>query len=135
MATLMQRIVTCQIDDNGAAPTETDRAICGVALHMLRSQFYRDGVPRYLEPVDTSEEGSAIANKIGALNAVRNDVDAIATKNGLVILSIFTWDNKDQSWTDDNDAYLTMAKIGKAVVSAWSPEGLDVKAFELPPAK
>jgi beta-lactamase class A len=135
MATLMERIVTCRLGDDASAPTETDRAICGVTLHMLRSQFYRDGVPRYLEPVDSSEEGSAIANKTGALDAVRNDVDAIATKNGLVILSIFTWDNKDQSWTDDNEAYLTMAKIGKAVVSAWSPEGLDVKAFELPPLK
>jgi beta-lactamase class A len=135
MATLMERIVTCNLGADNAAPTETDRAICGVTLHMLRSQFYRDGVPRYLEPVDTSEEGSAIANKTGALNEVRNDVDAIATKNGLVILSIFTWDNKDQSWTDDNEAYLTTAKIAKAIVNAWSPEGLDVKAFELAASK
>jgi beta-lactamase class A len=134
MATLMQRIVTCQLGDGATAPTETDRAICGVTLHMLRSQFYRDGAPRYLEPVDTSEEGSAIADKIGALNAVRNDIDAIATKNGLIILSIFTWDNKDQSWTDDNEAYLTTAKIAKVIVNTWSPDGLDVKAFELPPA-
>jgi beta-lactamase class A len=135
MATLMQRIVTCRLGADNSAPTETDRAICGVTLHMLRSQFYRDGAPRYLEPIDTSEEGSAIADKIGALDAVRNDVDAVATKNGLVILSIFTWDNKDQSWTDDNEAYLTTAKIAKAIVNTWSPDGLDVKAFELPPAK
>ena len=131
MATLMKRIVTCHLGDGNAAPTETDRAICGVTLHMLRSQFYRDGVPRYLEPVDSSEEGSAIANKIGALDEVRNDVDAIATKNGLLILSIFTWDNKDQSWTDDNEAYLTTAKIAKVIVNAWAPDGLDVKAFEI----
>jgi beta-lactamase class A len=135
MATLMQRIVTCQLGEGDAAPTETDRAICGVTLHMLRSQFYRDGAPRYLEPIDTSEEGSAIADKIGALDAVRNDVDAVATKNGLVILSIFTWDNKDQSWTDDNEAYITTAKIAKAIVNTWSPEGLDVKAFALPATK
>jgi beta-lactamase class A len=135
MATLMERIVTCHIVDGNTAPTETDRAICGVTLHMLRSQFYRDGVPRYLEPVDSSEEGSAIANKIGALDEVRNDVDAIATKNGLLILSIFTWDNKDQSWTDDNEAYLTTAKIAKVMVNAWAPDGLDVKAFEIAGAK
>lgn len=135
MATLMQRIVTCNLGADNTEPTETDRAICGVTLHMLRSQFYRDGAPRYLEPIDTSEEGSAIADKIGALDAVRNDVDAVATKNGLVILSIFTWDNKDQSWTDDNEAYLTTAKIAKVIVNTWSPEGLDVKAFELPATK
>jgi beta-lactamase class A len=135
MATLMERIVTCRLGDGDASPTDPDRAICGVALHMLRSQFYRDGAPRYLEPIDSSEEGSAIANKTGALNEVRNDVDAVATKNGLLILSIFTWDNKDQSWTDDNEAYLTTAKIAKTIVDTWAPEGLDVKAFELPPAK
>lgn len=132
MATLMQRIVTCQLGDAGATQSAADRSICVVTLHMLRSQMYRDGAPRYLEKVDTSEEGSAIANKTGALNAVRNDVDAIATKNGLVILSLFTWDNADKSWTDDTEAYLTTAKIAKAVVQAWSPEGLDVKAFEIP---
>jgi beta-lactamase class A len=104
-------------------------------LHMLRSQFYRDGAPRYLEPIDTSEEGSAIANKTGALDAVRNDVDAVATKNGLIILSIFTWDNKDQSWTDDNEAYLTTAKIAKTIVDTWAPGGLDVKAFEIAGSK
>jgi beta-lactamase class A len=132
MATLMERIVTCRLGDNEAPPPDADRAICGVAVHMLRSQFYRDGAPRYLEPIDSSEEGSAIANKTGALDAVRNDVDAVATKNGLLILSIFTWDNKDQSWTDDNEAYLTTAKIAKAITDSWAPDGLDVKAFGLP---
>ena len=39
MATLMERIVTCHLGDGNTAPTETDRAICGVTLHMLRSQF------------------------------------------------------------------------------------------------
>jgi beta-lactamase class A len=135
MATLMERIVTCHLGADNTAPTEADRAICGVTLHMLRSQFYRDGAPRYLEPVDSSEEGSAIANKTGALDEVRNDVDAIATKNGLLILSIFTWDNKDQSWTDDNEAYLTTAKIAKVIVNTWAPDGLDVKAFEIAGAK
>ena len=91
-----------------------------------------DGSVTMLEPLDSSEEGSAIANKTGALDEVRNDVDAVATKNGLLILSIFTWDNKDQSWTDDNEAYLTTAKIAKAIVGTWAPDGLDVKAFELP---
>jgi beta-lactamase class A len=131
MAMLMERIVTCRLGDGDAPPTEADRAICGVSLHMLRSQFYRDGVPRYLELIDSSEEGSAIANKTGALDEVRNDVDAVATKDGLLILSIFTWENKDQSWTDDNEAYLTTAKIAKAIVNDWAPDGLDVKAFEI----
>jgi beta-lactamase class A len=131
IATLMQRIVSCRLGDDSAVPSAADRAICGVTLHMLRSQMYRDGAPRYLETVDTSEDGSAIASKTGALDAVRNDVDAVATRNGLILLSIFTWDNADQGWTDDTEAYITAAKIAKAIVNTWSPEGLDTKAFDL----
>jgi beta-lactamase class A len=133
MATLMRRIVTCRLGAADDPPTESDLAICAITLHMLRSQFYRDGVPRYLEAADSSEDGSAIANKTGALNAVRNDVAAIATKHGLVIVSIFTWDNADRSWTDDTEAYLTLARIAKAIVNAWSPSGLDAQAFRLTP--
>lgn len=134
MNSLMQRIVTCQLSDDGGI-TDQDRSICAVTLKMLRSQMYRDGVPRYLEMIDTSEDGSAIANKTGALDAVRNDVDAIATKNGLIILSIFTWDNADKSWTDDTEAYLTTAKLAKAIVDTWSPQGLDTKAFAMAGSK
>jgi beta-lactamase class A len=134
MATLLVRIVTCRLGEGDDPPMESDLSICAITLHMLRSQFYRDGVPRYLETGDSSEEGSAIANKTGALNAVRNDVAAIATKNGLVIVSIFTWDNADRSWTDDTEAYLTMARIAQAIVSAWSPTGLDAQAFRLMPS-
>jgi beta-lactamase class A len=134
MARLLRHIVTCRLGDADAAPTEADVAICAITLHMLRSQFSRDGVPRYLEAADSSEQVSAIANKTGALDAVRNDVAAIATKNGVVIMSIFTWDNADRSWTDDTEAYLTMARIAKAIVHAWSPNGLDPQAFELTPS-
>ena len=134
MATLMQRIVTCQLSDGASAPTEADRASAVSPSTCCARSSIATARRAIWRPVDTSEEGSAIANKIGALNAVRNDIDAIATKNGLIILSIFTWDNKDQSWTDDNEAYLTTAKIAKVIVNTWSPDGLDVKAFELPPA-
>jgi beta-lactamase class A len=131
MAILMRHIVTCRLSDGDAPPTESDLASCRIALYMLRSQFYRDGVPRYLEAVDSSEQASAIANKTGALDAVRNDVAAIGTKNGIVIVSIFTWDNADRSWTDDTEAYLTTARIARAIVSAWSPQGLDAHTLEL----
>jgi beta-lactamase class A len=149
MATLMEKIATCDLgpaahpstgnaaaspDPPADAPqtdaAQADTKICAVALHMLRSQFYRDGIPRYLETVDTSETGSAIANKTGGLDAVRNDVAAIASKNGLLILSIFTSGNEDRSWTDDTEAYQTTARIAQAIVQAWSPSGLDPASFD-----
>ncbi|HWE47133.1 MAG TPA: serine hydrolase [Caulobacteraceae bacterium] len=126
MAQVMRRIARCDLGTPGGTD-DKDRAICAVTLTMLRNQFYRDGIPRYIEALDSSENGSAIANKTGAIDDARNDVAAIATKNGTVILSVFTHDNKDHGWSADDEGDVTIAKLAKAVVEAWSPRGLDVK--------
>jgi beta-lactamase class A len=94
---------------------------------MLRNQFYRDTIPRYLEKLDATETGSGTASKTGSLNAVRNDVAIVAGKSGPMVISIFTYENLDKSWTADNEGELTIAKMAKAIVDAWTPEGLDGK--------
>ena len=60
-----------------------DASLCNAALHMLHSQFYREGIPRYLDTLPGATD-EAIANKTGALNAVRNDVAAVSTKSGMI---------------------------------------------------
>jgi beta-lactamase class A len=94
-----------------------------VALKMLHVQFYRSAIPRYLDgmPGGTSD---SIANKTGSLDAVRNDVAAISTKNGMVIISAFTFNNKDHSWGAEQEGELTLAKLARAIIQSWSPEGL-----------
>lgn len=129
MASVMERLAECRLDLKGGPPQPVDGPICGAILLMLRAQQDRDSLPRYIESLDTSEHGSAIGDKIGALDRVRNDVALIATKNGPVVISAFTWDNSDQRWTGDNEAEQTLGKIGKAVVDRWSPGGLDATAF------
>jgi beta-lactamase class A len=127
MAGVMERIVDCKL----SGPAQPgDAKLCGVALHMLRNQFYRDGVPRYIESEDSSETGSAIANKTGAVDESRNDVAAVASKNGMLVISIFTYDNQDHGWSADDEGDVTIAKLGKAIVNAWSPQGLDAAGFE-----
>jgi beta-lactamase class A len=99
-------------------------------LHSLREQQDRDSLPRYLESLDTSEKGSAIANKTGALDQVRNDVALIASANGPIVIAAFTWDNADQRWTGDNEAEQTLAKLAQAIINRWSPKGLDAASFK-----
>jgi beta-lactamase class A len=77
--------------------------------------------------LDSTESGSGIASKTGSLDAVRNDVAIVAGKSGPIIISIFTYENQDKSWTADNEGELTIGKMAKAIVDAWSPEGLDGK--------
>ena len=133
MAMVMERIGRCELGANGAAVTGSDRlrdeAICGVALGMLRNQFYRTTIPRYLETLDSTESGSGIANKTGSLDAVRNDVAIVAGKSGPMVLSIFTYGNTDKSWTPDNEGEVLVARMAKEIVNAWSPDGLDGKVL------
>jgi beta-lactamase class A len=122
MALLITRFAKCQLSQD--PPTTADLALCSTAVQMLQHQFYLNDIPRYLETIDSSESGTAVANKTGALNAVRNDVALIGTKRGLVVLSVFTYDNADQRWQTDDEAELTIAKLAKVIVQSWVPEGL-----------
>lgn len=136
MASIMERLATCNLDlpldrqspahSRASAPPQV---VCGTILDMLRHQQDRDSLPRYLETLDTSETGSAIGNKTGALDEVRNDVALISSKSGLIVIAGFTWDNADQRWTGDNEAEQTLGKLGKAVLDRWSPQGLDPAAY------
>jgi beta-lactamase class A len=123
MTTLMGKLARCELAEAGSATLPGDAALCQVALKMLHAQFYRNGIPRYLDAMPGAT-GESIANKTGSLDAVRNDVAAVSTRNGLVLLSIFTFNNQDHSWTEDQEGEETVARLARAVIEAWSPQGL-----------
>lgn len=130
---LLARIYRCQFAVAMQRPAAADQALCSVMLTMLQKQGYRDGLPRYLEARDSAQADAAMGNKTGSLNAVRNDVGLVSTKAGPIVLSIFTYDNVDQGWSTDNAAELTIARLSKAIVDAWSPEGLDPAGYRPAP--
>ncbi len=103
MAEVMQHFATCD-----AFP----KPLCDAALSMLKNQSDRDAIPRYLGSLD-------VANKTGALDDVRNDVAIVYAKNGPIIISAFTYGNKDQSWTPDNAGQLLIARMARAIVDGW----------------
>ena len=123
MARLMTKLVTCDLATPEHPARREDEALCAVALKMLHVQFYRTAIPRYLDGLPGAT-GNSIANKTGSLNAVRNDVAGVSTKNGLVVISCFTYNNADHSWGAEQEGELTIAKMARAIVSAWSPAGL-----------
>lgn len=110
MAAVMEYIYTCKLGDP---------KLCDQMRFILRNQQYRAMIPRYIELPDTSEDLSAIGDKIGALDAVRNDVAFVITPKGTLIISAFTYDNKDQSWTSENKAEILISRMAKAVVDDW----------------
>jgi len=115
MAQLFEAIDRCDLDD---------ATLCKRMLQILKDQQDNDEIPRYIQFSDTSEKPSAIAHKTGALDEVRNDAGIVYTSAGPIVISAFTWDNKDHSWTADNEAMITIAKMSKAIVDTWAPKGL-----------
>jgi beta-lactamase class A len=115
MGKVMESIYRCDLADHD---------LCTQMITIMRNQQYRNMVPRYIESQDTSEDLSAIADKIGALDEVRNDVALIYTKKGPIVISIFTYDNADKSWTPENSAEMMMGRMAKLIVQTWSPMGL-----------
>jgi beta-lactamase class A len=125
MAAIMERFVTCNLGPvpapiGGSTPIPSDKDLCAAAIHMLKVQSDRDMIPRYLEKLDSTEGDSAIANKTGAVDHARNDVGAIFTKQGTIVIAAFTHDNADTSWTADNGAEVLIAKLAQGIVGAWA---------------
>lgn len=115
MAAVMESIYRCDLGD---------RALCLDMVTTLRNQQYRAMLPRFLDGGAASDGLSPIADKIGALDAVRNDVALVYTRSGPVVISIFTYDNPDHSWTPENQAEIFVGRLAQAIVQAWSPAGL-----------
>lgn len=113
MASVMQRFLTCNLNAPGTArpPTPAEQKLCDVAIGMLKGQFDGNDIPRYLS--------LPVANKTGALDDVRNDVGIVYAANGPVIISAFTYANKDQSWTVDNSGQLLIGRLAKAIIDRW----------------
>ena len=113
MGEIMRRFAVCDLGAPGqsAPPTPAEQKLCDVAVGMLKNQTDRESIPRYLT-VDT-------ANKTGSLDDVRNDVAIVYAKNGPIVISAFTANNADHSWTPDNSAQLLMGRLAKTIVDRW----------------
>lgn len=128
MAGILESIDRCDL---------RDKTLCARMIDMLEHQFWRNCIPHFLEDADTTEVASHIANKTGSLNRVRNDVGIVYTKDGPIVISAFTFDNEDQSWTPENEGELLIAHMAKTIVSGWAPHGLgsESKSDARPPSK
>lgn len=127
MAKVLESIYDCDMGD---------RALCLEMITIMRNQQYQGMIPRYLQRKDATESLSAIADKVGELDDVRNDVALVYTVRGPIIISVFTYDNQDQAWTFDNKAEIFIARVAQAIVNQWAPGGLAPKVLDpIAPAK
>jgi beta-lactamase class A len=99
--------------------------LCKKMVEIMRNQQYRNMIPHYIEAeTDTSEKPSAIIDKLGMLDAVRADVGIVYSNAGPIVISAFTYENKDQRWIFENSGELLIAHMAKDIVDAWAPAGV-----------
>jgi beta-lactamase class A len=117
MAHLMEMIAT------GKAGTTSTT---GEMLRLLQHQYFDDLIGGEVPPMVW------IGSKSGAVNHSRSDNAIVASCDGTYILSVYTKDNTDTSWTNKNEAELRIREIAKIVwkhanpESTWTrPEGAD----------
>lgn len=112
---LLESIARCELGDP---------SLCRRMLQMLRNQQFRYYIARYIETADTSETPSAVAAKLGELDAARIEAGLVFARSGPIVISVFTWENTDQRYSPENEASILIARIAELIVREWSPAGL-----------
>ena len=72
----------------------------------------------YNEMLQRHAPGISFAHKDGEGDQIRTDCGLYRLQSR-VVACVLTKENQDRSWAIDNDAQVTMANMGKAIVNAW----------------
>lgn len=85
-------------------------------LRLLSRQYWDE------EAISQIPAGVFIADKNGALDANRNEVVYVNSKNSSYIFSIFTKNNKDTSWQYNNEAWVLTRKLSALLWHYYNPK-------------
>ena len=107
METFMERIVNRDILSVAASEK---------MLRLLGRQYWDEVAMSQVPP------GIFIADKNGAVDASRSEVMYVNSKKNPYILSIFTKNNKDESWGVSNEAWVLTRKISALLWKYFNPD-------------
>ncbi len=93
--------------DGKAVSAKADSTMLDILAH--NEDFA--GVQRYID-------GLTVPHKTGATDQVRTEC-ALFPLQSRVVACVMTKENVDQRWLIDNEAQVTMAAMGRAIVGAW----------------
>jgi beta-lactamase class A len=78
-------------------------------IELLKRQQFHDGIGRSLK-------GVTVANKPGALDALRSDVGVVYTPRGRIALAITCDDLPEVVWTPDNPGLLALDRLSSILI-------------------
>lgn len=82
-------------------------------LSIMKKQIWRDGIPRYLDPIE-------VADKNGALDRLRSDVGIVFAKAAPIAIAITCDEMPKSDWSADNPGNLFIAQASKLLVQRLS---------------
>jgi beta-lactamase class A len=107
IATIMENIVNGNIVSKAASEK---------MLRLLGRQYWDEEALSQIPP------GVFTADKNGAVDGSRNEVVYVNSKNNPYIFSIFTKNNKDTSWSYNNEAWVLTRKISALLWKYYNPK-------------
>jgi beta-lactamase class A len=105
-----------------------DNKCCEWILSLMGRQQYVDFIPRYLPYNRFADEYGlsqqiSIANKVGMLSGVVNDMAIIQIPNLTYIIVIFTKECKDLSFNPDNEGAIAIAQVSMLIHDFFIQQG------------
>ena len=107
IATLMERIVNNDL---------LSKASNEKMQRLLGRQYWDEEALSQIPP------GVFVADKNGAVDASRDEVVYVNSRNNPYIFSIFTKNNKDQSWESNNEAWVLTRKLSALLWKYYNPK-------------
>jgi len=115
MENIMERIVNKDILSVAASEK---------MLRLLSRQYWDE------EAISRVPPGVFIADKSGAIDSSRSEIMYVNSKKNPYILSVFTKNNKDISWNDNNEAWELTRKLSALVWNHFNPDSKWTAAAE-----
>jgi beta-lactamase class A len=100
MVTLLEKIEAGEVVSTAASKE---------MIAILKRQRYQEGIARTFN-------GTPVASKSGALEALRSDVGIVYSKRGRVAMAITVDGMKQSNWTVDNPGHLLISQLAAALV-------------------
>ena len=85
-------------------------------LRLLNRNYFDIAAVSQVPPYAT------VFTKYGAVNRTRNEVLLVQGKTARYVFSIFTKNNKDQSWKNDNEAWVLTRRLSRLLWRYYEPK-------------
>lgn len=108
----MRRLMEIFYQGEAVASTTASEEI----LRVLGHQYFDDDIASQVPPTVW------VGSKSGAVNQSRSDVAIVASPGGTLVMAIYTDNNRDQRWVDDNAGEVSIRKVAREVFRHYNPK-------------